>query len=106
MLDSEKSTATLYEIQALREGINDLREQNQRRAAREDMDRHNRRLAEIKEKIQPPDYRLDQLVSTDARHGWSFGQWLLNHDSFKAWYDRGSPDSRVLFVHGKPGTGE
>jgi hypothetical protein len=106
LLDSEKSTATLYEIQTLREGINELREENERRAAREDLDRHNRRLVEIKEKIQPPNYRSDQLFITEVRHGWSFGRWFFEHDTFRAWYDRGSPDGRALFVHGKPGAGE
>jgi hypothetical protein len=83
-----------------------LREENERRATREDLEKHKQRLVEIKEKLQPPKYQSDQLFSTETRHGWSFGRWFFEHDSFRAWEDRSSPGSRVLFVHGKPGAGE
>ena len=96
LLDSEKATATLYQVQALRDGINDLREQNERRAAREELDRYNQRLAEIKAKIQPPNYRSDQAFSTKTGYGWSFGRWFFDYNAFRSWYTRGLPDNYAL----------
>ena len=106
LLESEKSTATLYEIQNLRESINTLREEDARRAMREESAQHKRRLVEIREKIQAPDYRADQEFSSEIRHGRLFGAWFFEHDAFKSWYDRHSPSNRVLYVHGKPGAGK
>ncbi|KAL1840879.1 hypothetical protein VTJ49DRAFT_7671 [Mycothermus thermophilus] len=108
MLESAKSTVTLHEIQTMQENIALIRQDHEKRVAQAELDQHRKRLEEIQQKLQSPDYKSDQLSSTNVRwtSGGSFGKWFFEHDDFKTWMSRESPGSRVLFVHGKPGAGK
>jgi hypothetical protein len=85
-----------------------LRQENEKKAAQEESERHKQRLGEILHKLQPPKYWVDQVTWADRRRdsGGSFGEWIFEHPSFQDWRNPDLPGPGVLFMHGKPGAGE
>ncbi|XP_044715654.1 zinc finger protein [Hirsutella rhossiliensis] len=89
LLESEKASASLDGIQMLRDEI-----------------RHHARVSRIKEKLQAPNYHLDQEISTEDRYGGKSGQWIFREPEFRSWLDISSPGHKVLYVNGIPGAGK
>ncbi|KAK3996549.1 hypothetical protein QBC44DRAFT_317159 [Cladorrhinum sp. PSN332] len=106
LLDGEKSSATLYEIERVREDIDAMRTTQRQQLEAENLARHKIRLGHVKEKLQFANYQLDQEVSTEDRNGSNSGQWIFEDPEFLAWKNIEQGGNRVLFINGKPGAGK
>ena len=106
LIDGEKSSATLYEIEKVREEIEAVRTAQREQAEAGDLEKHQVRLAQIKQKLQFANYQLDQEISTEDRSGSNSGQWIFEDPRFLTWKDLEEGGNQVLFIHGKPGAGE
>lgn len=116
LLSDEKITATILEVQELRQSmeekldeisrkVDDLQINADESAAfryREQVD--NKRQFVLK-KIDPPDYECDFERASKERQGTGSGNWLLGHATFQEWVDPTSPNHWGLYVSGIPGTG-
>lgn len=105
LLDSEKASATLSEIHHALDEINKIaKEQSKIKKLQEDT-MHAQRVELIKRRLNPPNYLEDhqQIQKKRAAHS---GQWIFADPGYQAWYDSSSPGSRVLYVHGRPGSGK
>ena len=105
LLESEKASATLYGIQKLLEGISTVREEQRRRIAQENLEEHRARLLFIREKLQAPDYQIDQEISTEDRSGHPSGMWIFEDPKFQSWSNKDVPGHGLLYVNGIPGAG-
>ncbi|KAI0444886.1 WD40 repeat-like protein [Xylaria telfairii] len=106
LLESEKGSATLYEIQKLREDILDIYATQKRQNAQESVEKHRREVSYIREKLEAPNYRIDQEMSTEDRHGHSSGTWIFEDPTFFSWSDHDTPGHSALYVNGMPGAGK
>ncbi|KAI0188850.1 WD40 repeat-like protein [Astrocystis sublimbata] len=106
LLESEKGSATLAEIQNLRRDISDLHSRQKDQAAREVAEKHKRELYDMREKLQAPDYAFDQETATEIRQGHSSGSWIFKDPTFCYWYDDTNLENGVLYVNGMPGAGK
>ncbi|KAK4466013.1 hypothetical protein QBC42DRAFT_335816 [Cladorrhinum samala] len=106
LIDGEKSSATLYEIEKVREEIEAVRTAQREQAEAGDLEKHQMRLAQIKQKLQFANYQLDQEISTEDRSGSNSGQWIFEDPRFLTWKDLEEGGNQVLFIHGKPGAGK
>ena len=105
LLESEKGSAALYEIQKLREELNAMREEQSQRATDENRDKHEKRVARIKERLRAPDYQTDQELSMEDRNEKNSGSWIFRDPRFRAWSDDNTPNNCILYVNGIPGAG-
>ncbi|KAI0907154.1 WD40 repeat-like protein [Ustulina deusta] len=103
LLESEKGSATLYEIQKLREEVSHMQAEQRRRTAQEDIEKHKRQVSYIHEKLEAPDYRIDQEMSTEDRHGNSLGMWIFEDPNFRSWSNN---ETTGHDVNGVPGAGK
>jgi len=105
LLESEKGSATLYEIQKLRQDFSAMHAEQRQQMKQESLRKHRARVSEIGEKLQAPDYQIDQVVSTEGRNGDSSGRWIFLDHNFQAWSSKDKPGHAVLYVNGVPGAG-
>jgi len=63
-------------------------------------------LSGIREKLLAPDYQIDQEMSSEDRNGSATGMWIVNDHRYRKWVDESLAGHAVLFVNGKPGSGE
>ncbi|RYO82995.1 hypothetical protein DL762_006330 [Monosporascus cannonballus] len=105
-LESEKASATLYEIQRLRQDIAEFRAENMQKIAQENLEKHKQRVLCIQEKLHAPNYQTDQEMSTEARGGKGSGQWFFKDPKFQEWLTTTKPGHGVLYIHGMPGAGK
>ncbi|TRX94186.1 hypothetical protein FHL15_004954 [Xylaria flabelliformis] len=103
LLESEKGSATLYEIQRLRQDISDIYAKERNRTVRADAEKHRREVRDIREKLEAPNYRIDQEMSTEDRHGHGSGTWIFEDPSFCSWSNKDASGHSVLYVNGIPG---
>lgn len=106
LLESEKVSASLYEISRVREQISDLQEESRQQNSRERLEKHKWRLSYIKERLQAPDYCLDHEMATEDRNGSSSGGWVLQHPHFRQWICKATSEHGVLYINGIPGAGK
>lgn len=106
LLAGEKLSATLYELEKLRNEINAAQAEDRERAKIAILEKHQARLARVRDKLQPAKFQLDQEMSTEDRNGSSYGQWIFQHPEYVAWRDPNSSENRLLFVNGTPGAGK
>ncbi|KAI0456380.1 WD40 repeat-like protein [Xylaria acuta] len=106
LLESEKGSATLYEVQKLRQDISDMYARQRNRTVQEDAEKHRREVCYVREKLEAPNYKLDQEMSTEDRHGYSSGTWIFEDPSFCSWSNYDTPGHGVLYVNGIPGAGK
>ncbi|KAI0530450.1 WD40 repeat-like protein [Xylaria digitata] len=106
LLESEKGSATLYEIQKLRDDLSNISAQHKQRAAQEDAEKHKQKVASIREKLEAPDYWIDQEISTEDRLGYNSGMWIFEDSNFRSWVSNNVTGHRVLYVNGIPGAGK
>lgn len=105
MLESEKGSATLHAIQNLREDITNVQREHTDQATTNDRENRRRRMREIQEKLQSPNYQLDQEMSAERRNGTASGLWIFDDSTFQAWLHGGSSSSKILYINGMPGAG-
>ncbi|RYP79052.1 hypothetical protein DL771_000030 [Monosporascus sp. 5C6A] len=106
LLESEKTSACLYGIQALRESIDKAYREQTRQATEMNFEKHKSRITQIKQRLRAPDYQTDQEIHTEDRNGSASGQWIFKDPKFLSWSDKTSPGHRVLYVNGIPGAGK
>ncbi|EEU42654.1 uncharacterized protein NECHADRAFT_47446 [Fusarium vanettenii 77-13-4] len=106
MLESEKGSATLHAIQNLREDIANVQREQNAQATMNDRENRRRRMREIQEKLQSPNYQLDQEMSAERRNGSTSGLWIFDDPTFQAWLHGGSSSSKILYINGMPGAGK
>ncbi|CAM1509838.1 Fc.00g001730.m01.CDS01 [Cosmosporella sp. VM-42] len=99
LLESEKGSASLYEIQKLRDDF-------ARRIVMEDDEKHRKRVSHIRQKLQAPNYQIDQEFSSENRNGTNSGIWMTENVTFKKWADEDEARHDVLYVNGIPGAGK
>lgn len=105
LLDSEKASATLYEIhQALEEIKENGRKQADMKRLVEEW-KHEQLKELIKKRLDPPNYlqHHDQLLQKKAANS---GQWIFADPKYEVWHDSNNFGSRILYVHGQPGGGK
>lgn len=100
LLESEKGSATLYEVHRLREDVAAQRAEQKQ----EDIDRHKERMSRIQQRLQAPDYQVDQELSAEGRTSDDSGLWVFEDAKFKAWMN--CTEHAILYIHGIPGAGE
>ena len=91
MIEDEKATATLYEVQKIRE-ITESQEQT-------------RQITALLRKLNAPDYEIDQRAASEHRGNNSAGSWVWDNEKFQKWADIGRTDNPYLYIHGSPGSG-
>jgi hypothetical protein len=106
LLESEKVSAALYEIQAIRQGLSDRHAEETRRIAQNVLENHKDRVSCIRGNLQAPNYQVDQEIATEDRYGNSSGMWIFEHPNFQAWSGSDVAGHGVLYVNGIPGAGE
>ncbi|KAH6958961.1 hypothetical protein DER45DRAFT_613462 [Fusarium avenaceum] len=106
LLESEKASASLYEINNIREKISSVYQEQQCQARIHRDERHRTYMREIKVKLQSPEYQINQEISTESRGESQSGQWIFKHSKFEPWYDSSTLGSMVLYINGIPGAGK
>ncbi|KAM0247081.1 hypothetical protein ACHAP5_004361 [Fusarium lateritium] len=106
LLESEKASASLYEINNIREKISSVYQEQQFQARIHRDERHRTYMREIKVKLQSPEYQINQEISTENRGESQSGQWIFRHSRFEPWYDSSTLSSMVLYINGIPGAGK
>lgn len=72
----------------------------------ERLEKHKWQVAHVKEKLEAPDYQLDQEMATEDRIGGASGTWVLQDPAFRKWTDRSTREHEILYISGIPGAGE
>ncbi|KAI5861652.1 hypothetical protein GGS23DRAFT_576006 [Durotheca rogersii] len=108
LLESEKSSAALLGIERLRQDFSDACKKHARQIAQVADERHRQRVSHICERLMPPNYQIDQEMSTEDRQGQNSGMWIFQDPSFRAWFSNDNDIVRhgVLYVNGIPGAGK
>lgn len=106
LLESEKGSATLHEITKSRDEIAAFNEDVKRQANFDRLEKHKWRWAHVKEKLDSPNYQLDQEMAAEDRNGSASGTWVLQNPAFRKWTDRSAREHAVLYVNGIPGAGK
>ncbi|KAF4980975.1 hypothetical protein FZEAL_3132 [Fusarium zealandicum] len=106
LLESEKGSASLYEIQRLRADIRAMCDEQKKDANIRDDERHRMNIREIKVKLQSPDYQLNQEVSAEHTDRSNSGKWIFADSQFQSWYSSDVLGSKVLYINGIPGAGK
>ncbi|KAF3058704.1 hypothetical protein GL218_05334 [Daldinia childiae] len=105
LLESEKSSATLYEIHQVRKDISSIYTKYQQKMDEERQEKHKGRVSHIREKLDAPNYAIDQEMAAENRFIDSSGKWILENKEFQAWDSHASGHS-ILYINGIPGAGK
>ena len=116
LLSDEKITATIIEVQKLRQSmeskLGELSRQLQDLQLAGDDDAMLRKREELEqkrrfvlEKLDAPNHADDLERASMERRGSPSGEWILGNSTFLEWSDMSSLEHRTLHVHGSPGTG-
>ncbi|GAW21808.1 hypothetical protein ANO14919_113330 [Xylariales sp. No.14919] len=106
LLESEKGSATLDEIQKLHALVsNNLAEQRDLQA-QESAKKHKQEISFIREKLEAADYWVDQEMSTEDRYGYSLGTWIFQDPNYSFWFRKDRAGHGVLYCNGIPGAGK
>lgn len=117
LLSDEKITATILEVQDMRESMEDKLQELSRRLEElhlstdedrvlQQRERLDKRREFVFSKLGAPVYQNDFERASRERHQTSSGDWILNDDTYKKWIDTTSLEHRTLYLNGIPGTGE
>ncbi|KAI1775101.1 hypothetical protein F4818DRAFT_417845 [Hypoxylon cercidicola] len=106
LLESEKGSATLYEIHKVRQDISVMQEEQKQSMTEERVEKHKARVFSIRGKLQAPNYQIDQEIATEDRQGYDSGVWIFGDPNFRAWSRNEASDHNVLYVNGIPGAGK
>ena len=98
LIESAKGTVTVLEAQRVRElteaqfkEISELEKKKQ--------------IAVLIEKLNAPNYQLDQYVASEQRRRSQSGIWVLQDIYFRKWSEMGTQSNHLLYIHGVPGAG-
>ena len=105
LLESEKASAALYVIEHALEEIKKLGDRQDEKNKLEQDERHARQKDLIKKRLDPPNYWHDHSQILNQRAANS-GHWIFAHRGYQAWNHSNAPGSKVLYVHGQPGSGK
>ena len=92
LLESEKGTAAILEMQSLRQDIATA-------------ERRRRRIT-VFDKINPAKYEEDQESASKKRRGSESGYWILRQKQFQDWSDIHMRVDPILWMNGIPGAGK
>lgn len=106
LLESEKGSASLYEISKVREEMAARHEAQKEERRQDEVEKHKGRLLKIRAMIEAPDYQQDQDIAAEARGVANAGDWVSQSPAFQNWADTTAPGHGVLYVHGIPGAGK
>ncbi|KAI1355974.1 hypothetical protein F5Y01DRAFT_325067 [Xylaria sp. FL0043] len=106
LLESEKGSASLYEIQVLRQELSQKNAEQSQQAAKIVQEQHRARISSIRESLQAPNYPIDQETATEDRHGSKSGLWIFEHPHFQEWSKNDATGHDALYVNGVPGAGK
>ncbi|KAL2272437.1 hypothetical protein FJTKL_06560 [Diaporthe vaccinii] len=106
LLESEKGSASLYEISKAREEMAARHEAKKQELRRDEIEKHKWRLLQIKAQLGAADYQQDLEMAAEARNVTNSGDWVLQSPTFKHWADKAATRHSVLYVHGIPGAGK
>ncbi|KAK2792536.1 hypothetical protein FQN51_001654 [Onygenales sp. PD_10] len=98
LLDSEKGTVTILEIQRLHEDANLRFDKMSKEEAR-------KRLETAMNKINAPNSQADQYAALEQRGKSESGKWILGNSNFKAW-SAASVSMPLLYINAIPGAGK
>lgn len=104
LLESEKGSATLSEVRGIRKDVAAMQAEQTQRLIQERLAKHEERMSRIQQRLQAPDYQIDQEISAEDRTGDDSGLWVFEDPKFKAWID--CTEHAILYIHGIPGAGE
>ncbi|KAI1467938.1 WD40 repeat-like protein [Daldinia caldariorum] len=105
LLESEKSSAVLYEIQRLRKDHSVLQTEYRQQIDEERLHKHKTQIAKIRERLDAPNYEIDQEMAAENTLIDDSGKWLFESNEFQTWYTDGS-GHRILYLNGIPGAGK
>lgn len=106
LLESEKGSASLYEISKAREEMTVRYEETKRKLEQDELQKHKSRLIQIKDRLKAADYQQDQEMAFETRIGTNSGDWILDVPGFDHWAGKLTTGHHVLYVHGMPGAGK
>ncbi|KAI0099457.1 WD40 repeat-like protein [Daldinia grandis] len=105
LLESEKSSAALYEIQRLRKDISTTHKECRQQIDEERRKNHKAQISHIKERLEAPNYGVDQEMATENILIDGSGDWIFKNNEFQAWRSPVLGHS-VLYINGIPGAGK
>lgn len=117
LLSDEKITATIFEVQDMRESMEDKLQELSRRLQQlhlstdedkvlQQRERLDKRREFVFSKLGAPDYQSDFERASKERHETPSGDWILNNDTYQKWINAASKEYNTLYLNGIPGTGE
>lgn len=117
LLSDEKITATIFEVQDMRESMEDKLQELSRRLQQlhlstdedkvlQQRERLDKRREFVFSKLGAPDYQSDFERASKERHETPSGDWILNNDTYQKCINAASMEYNTLYLNGIPGTGE
>ncbi|KAI1477416.1 hypothetical protein F4774DRAFT_420091 [Daldinia eschscholtzii] len=104
LLESEKSSAALYEIQRLRKDLSVMYTEHQQHVDEERLQKHKARVSQIRERLHAPNYEIDQEMAAGNILIDSSGKWIFESNEFQTWYTN-TFGHGILYLNGIPGAG-
>ncbi|KAK6950757.1 hypothetical protein Daesc_007282 [Daldinia eschscholtzii] len=105
LLESEKASAALYEIQRLRKDLSVMYTEHQQKVDEERLQKHKARVSHIREKLDAPNYEIDQEMAAENILIDSSGKWIFDSSKFETWKTE-APGHSILYLNGIPGAGK
>ena len=117
LLSDEKITATILEVHKLRQSmedklselsrqVQDLQLEDEDSAAIRRQEELDKRRRFVLERLDGPDTTTELEKASGERRGTHSGEWILGDAAFQEWLNFSKPESRMLHLHGSPGTGQ
>ena len=64
-----------------------------------------KQLSVVLEKLEAPNYQIDQYAASEQRRNSRSGDWILRDDMFREWADPHASKNPLLYINGIPGAG-
>jgi hypothetical protein len=117
LLSDEKITATILEVQELRQSMESKLSELSRRleylqladeesSVLEKNEEAVKKRSFVLAKLGAGDYAYDLEKASAERRCSPSGDWILEEPVFLEWLNTTSADRQILHVHGSPGTGQ
>ncbi|KLU90624.1 hypothetical protein MAPG_10476 [Magnaporthiopsis poae ATCC 64411] len=106
LLREAKETASMREIQAIREHLEQQDGTTTLKDAEASKERRRFQRQEVAVKLAPPNYSDDQCDLQDRMHESARGDWLLGDRRFIGWADVEDEEHKTLNLNGCPGAGK
>ena len=106
LLESEKTSATLFEIHHALDEIKRLGEEQDRIIMQEEYEKHEHQKELIKKRLNPPNYWQDHDQILGMKRTTNSGQWIFAHPGYQAWHNNNDSQNRIIYIHEQPGGGK